>query len=634
MVVQSQELLEKLNTLPAKPGCYLFKDEKGSIIYVGKAVQLKNRVRSYFQRSANHVLRTHRLVKTVRDLDYIVVDSELEALVLECNLIKKHQPHYNVRLRDDKQYPYLCVTTSEPFPRLLLTRRVRQDGNKYFGPYSGSRAVYNTMDLMKRLFPIVSCGKPFDGRPVQKPCLYYHMGQCLAPCAGLAEKDDYKRAVNDVVAFLEGKPEKIVRDLRVQMEAASEQLFFERAAKLRDQISAVEEVMTRQKVISSQAIDQDVVAVVGDDGGKCVQMFYIRGGKLIGQNSFLLEGEGDEGTQNEAVQEFVKQYYQSAAYVPQEILLPCDIDEVNIIQQWLRQRRGSKVEIQVPARGDKRRLVEMATENAGHALVQIKAEMRAKLDNAERALEELAEELGLDSPPHRIECYDISNFQGEHFVGSMVVFTNGQADKAEYRRFKIKFHENKPDDFAMIREIVARRLEEAKKGNEKFARMPDLLIVDGGKGQLASAIAAIQGSGYGVQGSELESAELNATKDSRLPIIPVAGLAKRFEHLYVPGEPDPVILPRTSQALYLVQRIRDEAHRFANAYRTVLQSKKQVRSALDTIPGIGPTRRKALLKHFGSIERMRTATLEDLSAAPKMNRPAAETVYAYLQQSG
>ncbi len=649
MDVLSPELLEKLNTLPGKPGCYLFKDEKGAVIYVGKAVQLKHRVRSYFQRSANHALRTHHLVRAVRDLDYLVVDSELEALVLECNLIKKHQPHYNVRLRDDKQYPYLCVTTSEPFPRLLVTRRVRQDGNKYFGPYSGTRAIYNTMDLMKRLFPIVSCGKPFDGRPVQKPCLYYHMNQCLAPCAGLADKGEYQHAVNDVISFLQGQPEKIVRDLRAQMLTAAESLHFERAGRLRDQISAVEEVMARQKVISSHAIDQDVVAVVGDEGSKCVQMFYIRGGKLIGQNSFLLEGEGDEGTQNEAVQEFVKQYYQGAAYVPQEILLPCDINEVSIIQQWLRQRRGSKVEIQVPARGDKRRLVEMATENAGHAMVQIKAEMRAKLDNTGRALEELAEELGLDAPPRRIECYDISNFQGEHFVGSMVVFTDGQADKSEYRRFKIKFHENKPDDFAMIREIVARRLEEGKKGNPKFARMPDLLIVDGGKGQLSSAIAAVQGSGFGVQGSgplddrrrttddNPQSAIRNPQSDSvssqPSAVIPVAGLAKRFEHLFVPGEPDPVVLSRTSQALYMVQRIRDEAHRFANAYRTILQSKKQVHSALDTIPGIGPTRRKALLKHFGSIERMRIATLEDLCGAPKMTRPSAETVFAFLQQS-
>jgi excinuclease ABC subunit C len=438
--------------------------------------------------------------------------------------------------------------------------------------------------------------------------------------------------VNDVVAFLEGKPEKIIRDLRNQMESASEDLQFERAAKLRDQISAVEEVMARQKVISSQSVDQDVVAVVGDDGSKCVQMFYIRGGKLIGQNSFLLEGEGDEGTQNEAVQEFVKQYYQSAAYVPQEILLPCDIDEVNIIQQWLRQRRGSKVEIQVPARGDKRRLVEMATENAGHALVQIKAEMRAKLESAERALEELADELGLDAPPRRIECYDISNFGAEHFVGSMVVFTNGYANKSEYRRFKIKFHEGKPDDFAMIREIVARRLEEGKKGNPKFARMPDLLIVDGGKGQVASAITAAESAGYRVSGLGYREDE-SEISDSKSNTLAVAGLAKRFEHLYVPGEPDPVILSRTSQALYLVQRIRDEAHRFANAYRTVLQSKKQVRSALDTIPGIGPTRRKALLRHFGSIEKMRIASLDDLVAAPKMTRASAESVFSYLQQA-
>ncbi len=703
------ELQEKLASLPPKPGCYLYKDDSGRVIYVGKAVNLRNRVRSYFQRSANLTIKTHRLVQAVRDLEYMVVATELEALVLECNLIKKHQPHYNVRLRDDKQYPYLCVTTSEPFPRLILTRRVRSDGNKYFGPYSGSRAVYATMDIIKRIFPIVSCGKPFTGRKVQAPCLYFHLGQCLAPCAGLADKSEYQNAVKDVVAFLAGHPEKLVRDLRSQMEQAAENLEFERAGRLRDQVLAVEEVMARQKVISGQAIDQDVVAVVGDDTNRCVQMFYIRGGKLIGQNSFLLEGSGvDEPEEDEesdsasvyggmgvapvqqsvthppththtyspltthdsslAVQEFIKQYYQNAAYVPQEILLPCDIDEVNIVQQWLRQKRGAKVEITVPSRGDKKRLVEMAAENATHAMDQLKAEMRAKLDNTERALEQLADELGLEAPPRRIECYDISNFGGEHFVGSLVVCTDGKMDKSEYRRFKIKYHENKPDDFAMIREVITRRLAEGKAGNPKFARMPDLIIVDGGKGQLSAGVAAIENSGCAVQssddrrwngtarrlddGSFVEKAEAgnqlsvisdqfagpatqqpNDPTTELRPCLPIVGLAKRFEHLYVPGEPDPVILPRATQALYLIQRIRDEAHRFANAYRVVLQSKKQTQSALDSIPGIGPTRRKALLKHFGSVEKVRCASLDELASAPKMNRPAAETVFAWVQQS-
>lgn len=610
------ELNEKLNSLPTRPGCYLYKDANGQVIYVGKAVNLRSRVRSYFQKGANLTPKTRRLVQAIRDLETIVVDSELEALVLECNLIKKYQPHYNVRLRDDKHYPYLCVTTSEPFPRLILTRRVRQDGNKYFGPYTSSRSVYGTMDLIKQIFPLVSCGKPFTGRAVQKPCLYYHMGQCLAPCAGLADKADYGQAVKDVVAFLEGKQEQIIKNLKKKMEEASESLQFERAAKLRDRLRAVEDVMARQKVISTQMIDQDVIAIVGEDernGVGLVQMFYIRGGKLIGQNHFLLEGADEAESQNEAVQEFVKQYYQNAAYVPQEILLPMDIDETAIVQQWLRQKRGSKVEITVPVRGDKRKLVEMASENASHAMEQVRAEMRAKLGNTERALNELADALALEGQPKRIECYDISNFQGDHFVGSMVVCENGQMNKSEYRRFKIKFQYSdagKPDDFAMIREVLTRRLTEGKAGNPKFNRMPDLIIVDGGKGQLTSALAAMETTGVH---------------------LPVCGLAKRFELLIVPNEPDPVALGRTSQALYLVQRIRDEAHRFANAYRVVLQSKKQTQSLLDSVPGIGPARRKALLKHFGSVDGIRSASLEQIASAPTMNRATAETVYNYLK---
>lgn len=604
-------LHEKLETLPARSGCYLYKDANAQIIYVGKAVNLRNRVRSYFQKSANLAPRTRRLVQAVHDMDYIVTESELEALVLECNLIKKYQPHYNVRLRDDKHYPYLCITTAEPFPRLILTRRVRQDGNRYFGPYSGSRAVYATMDLINRIFPLVSCGKSFDGRPVQKPCLYYHMGQCLGPCAGLVKPEVYAQAVKDVISFLEGKQERLLRDLRRKMEEAAEDLEFERAARLRDQIGAVEEVMARQKVISTRMIDQDVVAVVADEGGACVQMFYIRGGKLVGQNHFLLEGAEGEADCTEAVQGFVKQYYQDAAYVPQEILLPCDIDEASIVQSWLRQKRGSKVEITVPVRGDKKRLVEMASENAAHAMEQVRAEMRARLGNTERALSDLGEALGLPGPPRRIECYDISNFQGEAFVGSMVVCENGEMARGEYRRFRIRAHESKPDDVAMIREVLVRRLTEAREGNPRFARLPDLLIVDGGRGPLGAAVAAL---------------ELTGTS------LPVCGLAKRFELLLLPNEPDPVALPRTSQALYLVQRIRDEAHRFANSYRILLQGKKQTRSALDSVPGIGPRRRKSLIRHFGSVERIRAASLEELAAAPGMNRRVAEAVLTYFQQ--
>jgi excinuclease ABC subunit C len=607
----TQAVEEKLATLPTRPGCYLHKDSTGTIIYVGKAINLRNRVRSYFQKGANHTPKVRRLVSNIADFEYIVCDSELEALVLECTLIKKHQPHYNVRLRDDKQYPYLCLTMSEPFPRLILVRRVRQDGNRYFGPYPSSRAVYATMELINRLFPLISCGKSFDGRPVQKPCLYHHLGQCLAPCAGLADKTEYGKAVKDVGDFLDGRQEQIIKKLRLEMEEAAENLEFERAVRLRDRLQGVEEVLQRQKVITQDMVDQDVIAVVEDTtglNGACVQMFFIRGGKLIGQNHFLVEGTGEE-TQSEVVSQFVTQYYQGANFIPQEILLPCDMDEISIVESWLRQKKGRKVEISVPVRGDKKKLVDMATENAGHALEQMKAEMRAKLGSTGRALQELAEALGLPEPPKRIECFDISNTQGENQVASMVVCENGQMNKQEYRRFKIKREDDKPNDFASMKEVVLRRLLEAKADNPRFNRLPGLLIVDGGRGQVSSAMAAMEEAGLAV---------------------PLAGLAKQFEHLYLPNEPDPVILSRTSQALYLVQRIRDEAHRFANTFQAQVRGKKATHSILDDIPGIGPKRRKALQLHLGSVKKMKEATLAELAQVSGMNLNLAETVYDHL----
>ncbi|MBC7527384.1 MAG: excinuclease ABC subunit UvrC [Chthonomonadaceae bacterium] len=610
----TSEVTEKLATLPTKPGCYLHKDKSGVIIYVGKAINLRNRVRSYFQKSANHTPKVRRLVQNIADFEYIVCATELEALVLECSLIKKHQPHYNVRLRDDKQYPYLCLTVNEPFPRLILVRKARQDKNRYFGPYPNSRAVYATMELVNRIFPLISCGKSFDGRPVQKPCLYHHLGQCLAPCAGLADKEEYLKHVRDVGDFLEGRQEHIVKQLRVDMEEAAENLEFERAARLRDRLQGVEEALQRQKVITTDMIDQDVIAVVEDEtglNGSCVQMFFIRGGKLIGQNHFLVEGTGEE-TQENVVQEFVKQYYQTANFIPQEILLPADLTEASIIESWLRHKKGRKVEIQVPVRGDKRKLVEMATENATHALQQIKAEMRAKLGNTGKALSELAEALGLEKSPLRIECYDISNTQGENQVASMVVCEKGEMNKSEYRKFKIKREDDKPNDFASMREVITRRLEEAKANNPRFNKLPDLIIVDGGRGQVSSAMAAMEETGL---------------------ILPLTGLAKQFEHLYLPGEPDPVILPRNSQALFMIQRIRDEAHRFANTYQAQVRDKKNTRSVLDDIPGIGPKRRKMLQLYFGSVAKMKVATIEELEKAPGMTAKLAETVHDFLHDA-
>ncbi len=607
---------QKLEILPVKPGCYLHKDANGTVIYVGKAISLRSRVRSYFQKSANHTPKIRRLVSQIADLEYIVCENELEALVLECSLIKKYQPHFNVRLRDDKHYPYLCLTTGENYPRLIITRRVRQDKNTYFGPYPNSRSVYATMELVNRIFPLISCGKSFDGRPVQKPCLYHHLGQCLAPCAGMSDesKVEYAAAVKDIGDFLNGRQEHIVKKLKQEMEEAAEELEFERAARLRDRLQGVEEVLSRQKVISSELIDQDVIAVVEDNtgiNGACVQMFFIRGGKLIGQNHFLVEGT-DEQSEGEIVQEFVKQYYQSATYIPQEILLPCDMDEIAIVQSWLKQKKGKKVEVMVPVRGDKKRLVEMATENASHALEQIKAEMRSKLGNTEKALQELAEALGLEAPPQRIECFDISNTQGENQVASMVVCERGLMNKKEYRKFKIKREDSKPNDFASMEEVVTRRLNESKTGNVKFNKLPALLIVDGGKGQVSSAVKAMEASGVKV---------------------PLVGLAKQFEHLYLPNEPDPVILPRNSQALYMLQRIRDEAHRFANTYQAQVRGKKATHSTLEDIPGIGAKRRKALQIYFGSLNKIKAATHAEISVVPGMSPKLAETVYDFLHDA-
>ncbi|MDE2205368.1 MAG: excinuclease ABC subunit UvrC, partial [Armatimonadetes bacterium] len=505
----------------------------------------------------------------------------------------------------------LCLTVTEPFPRLIFVRRARQDGNRYYGPFPSSKAVHATQDVVKRLFPLVACGKKFDGTPVQKPCLYYHLHQCLAPCAGLADAAEYAAAVRDVDEFLSGREEGVVRELRAQMEQAAANEEFELAARLRDRVLGVEEVLKRQKVLTSEVIDQDVIALVEDPAGStgaCVQMFFIRGGKLLGQSHFLLDGAGDD-TQPELVQEFVKQYYEKAAYVPQEILLPCEMEEHTIIESWLRQKRGRKVELCVPVRGDKKRLVEMAAENAGQALDQLRAEREARFRSTAGALEELGAALGLSGAPQRIECYDISNTQGRNPVASMVVCEAGEMAKSEYRRFRIREHDESPDDFAMMGEVIARRLNESKTGNAKFARLPDLLIVDGGRGQVSSALLAMEETGIST---------------------PLAGLAKQHEHLYLAHSAAPVILGRSSQALFLVQRIRDEAHRFANTYQANLRSKRQTRSVLDEIPGIGPKRRRGLHVHFGSLRRMREASLAELAAVPGMSLKIAEVVYDYL----
>ncbi|MER3473730.1 MAG: excinuclease ABC subunit C [Armatimonadota bacterium] len=606
----SDALSEKLQALPALPGVYLFKDAQGSVLYVGKAVSLRSRVRSYFHKSAENSLKIRRLVQKIADLEWIVTDTELEALVLECNLIKRYRPPYNIRLRDDKQYPFLCLTTSEPFPRLLLARRAKNDGNRYFGPYSGSRPVYQTIHLLNQLFPLVTCGEAFTGEPVRKPCLYYHMGKCPAPCAGLADPERYRETVREVEMFLSGKHEKLLKSLYKQMQEAAEKLEFERAAALRDQIRAVEQVITQQKVVSTEMVDQDVLAYAADEQRALVQMFFIRGGKLIGQQHFFLDGATEED-QRTALQEFLKQYYDQAQDVPSEVLLPTPIEEAHIIEQWLRQKKGKRVELHTPQRGSKKKLLEMALTNAELALQQARQQWLQKKAQQEAVLTALQQALGLEILPRRIEAYDISNIQGFAPVGVMVVMKEGKPSKSDYRRFSIKYLPETPNDFAMMKEVVTRRLQEAQKGNRKFAELPHLMLIDGGKGQLNAALEAMQEVGLKV---------------------PAIGLAKRFEEIYLPERSEPVILPKDSPALHLLQAIRDEAHRFAVEYHRKLRIKRSTSSVLDDIAGVGAKRKQALLKHFGSVKRLKEASVEEIAAVPSITRPLAETIYRQLHQ--
>ncbi|MDO8684747.1 MAG: excinuclease ABC subunit UvrC [Armatimonadota bacterium] len=599
-------LKEKLNSLPVRPGVYLMKDETGEVIYVGKAVVLRNRVRSYFQKGTGQGEKVRQMVSRIIDLEWIVTDSELEALILECTLIKKHRPYYNVRLRDDKSYPYICFSVTEKFPRPFFTRKVKSDGNRYFGPYTDPQAVRDTLKLIRRVFRI-PCGlKEPDSRG--RPCLYYHMGQCAGVCAGTIGEKEYRAIVKDVILFLEGRQERLLRELQTQMANSAEKLLFEKAGRLRDEISAVQKMVERQKVVSEARVDQDVVAIVTDYNAACAQIFFIRNGKLIGQENFILAGTLGESV-CEDVQEFVKRYYQDASYVPREVLLQCHIEETEIIESWLKQKGGKTVRLISPRRGEKRKLVEMAEMNANIVLQQMKVKVANDRIGAEEAMRELQKVLGLENPPERIEAYDISNIMGREAVGSMVVFENAMPKKSDYRHFRIRILGDKPDDYAMMHEIISRRLTGSLRRTQSLAELPDLMIIDGGKGQLNEALDA------------LKSAEED---------VFVIGLAKEFEEIYTPGASEPIRLPRNSMALRLVQRIRDEAHRFAITHHRKLRSKRSYRSALDDIPGIGAKRRISLIKHFGSVERVRQASPEDLANAPAMNRKAAEIVYTYL----
>jgi excinuclease ABC subunit C len=617
----TEQLSVLLDSLPIKPGCYLMKDGNGKVIYVGKAVNLKNRVRSYFHISAQQHLRTRQLVRKIKDIEWIVVGSELEALILEMNLIKKHRPHYNIRLKDDKRYPYIKVHWADPYPKVTVTRRMVQDGSRYYGPYTSVWAVHQTLDVLRRIFPYLTCDREITGQD-ERACLYFDIKLCTAPCIGAISQQDYRQMIEDLGQFLNGRTEPIVSRIQTEMEEAAETLKFERAAALRDQLRAIENVVERQKVISSDYIDSDVLAMARDDGEACVQVFFIRGGKLIGRDYFLMEGTEDT-PDAKVMSEFIKQFYDQASNVPPQVLLPQEVEEAQIIRQWLSQKRGGeKVEILVPHVGPQQDLIEMAAENAVETLTALKAQWEMDKHRQEEALSELQQALGLAQPPNKIECYDISNTQGTAAVGSMVVFEQGVPSKKNYRRFNIRSVTG-PDDFASMEEVLTRRFNRwhaareaangpGKKPDQSFARLPDLLIVDGGKGQLSRAV------------SVLERFDL-------LDTVPVAGLAKQNEELFVPGRSISILLPRQSQGLYLLQRIRDEAHRFAITAHRNRREKAGLASRLDTVPGIGPARRKALLARFGSIEAIQDATSEELLSVPGITAVIVEALKAHLE---
>lgn len=620
MVKVTEHLQAILDTLPTKTGCYLMVDKSGEVIYVGKAVNLRARVRSYFHNNQEH-LRTRQLVKRIADIEWIVVGSELEALILEMNLIKKHRPHYNVRMKDDKRYPYIKIHWGDPFPKVTVTRQMVTDGARYFGPYASVWAVHQTLDVLRRIFPYLTCDREITGNDT-RACLYYDIKLCIGPCIGAVTQDEYRQMISDLESFLNGRTDKIIRRLQSEMGEASIELRFERAAAIRDQLKAIEAVIERQKVVfPNDYVDSDVIAMARSDREACMQVFFIRGGKLIGREYFLMEGT-DDSPDADVLAEFIKQFYDQVPNVPGQVLLPQEIQETRIIKEWLNSRRGGeKVKIVIPKRGQKRDLVKMAAENAAETLNSLQAQWGADKHRQEQALAEIQEHLNLPGPPNRIECYDISNTQGTAITASMVVFEQGVPQKSLYRRFNIRTVTG-PDDFASMEEALRRRFnrwqtaqEKAKepgyKPDRSFSALPDLLIVDGGKGQLNRAVKV------------LEQFDLT-------PKIPVVGLAKREEEIFVPGKSRSILLPRKSEGLYLVQRVRDEAHRFAITAHRKRRSKLGMASQLDAIPGIGPNRRNALLKHFGSIDAIRKASEEELASAPKMNANLAEAVKAYL----
>jgi len=600
-------ITEQLRGLPTSPGVYLFKDAEGNIIYVGKAANLRHRVGSYFGAGQKLTPKLKRMASKVDDLDYFVTTSEQEALILELNLIKRHHPRYNVRLKDDKTFPYLKIDLNEEWPRVHITRRLEEDGGRYFGPFASAKSVRQTLKLIKGIFPFRSCSKSITGTD-PRPCLDYDIGHCLAPCIGVVSRQEYAEVIKQVILFLEGKQERVVRQLKSKMNKAAEALDFERAAMFRDQIQAVERVVEGQRIAATVKGEQDVIAFAQDKDQAYVQVFFIRSGKLIGRESFLLQGTRYEQP-SQIMTSFIKQFYASSPHIPPLLLLQHPVEDMAMLQGWLQSKRRGKVNIQVPRRGNKRQLVNIVAENAQQGLEQLKIKQLASPTALSAALEEIKGELQLPRLPSRIEGYDISDIQGTAAVGSMVVFDKGKPKPAHYRRFRIKTV-SAANDYAMLQEVLRRRFKRAGSASGSWAILPDLVLIDGGKGQLNAAQEAMQQMGADT--------------------VPTASLAKENEEIFIPQKSEPIILAKSSPGLQLLQRLRDEAHRFALGYHQRIRKRETFASALDTIPGIGPKRKRALLRQFGSVKAIQEAPIEELAAAKGITHSLARKIKEYL----
>lgn len=596
----SDNIKNALAVLPEKPGVYLMHDASGKVIYVGKAVVLKNRVRSYFRNLASHTPKVKAMVAKIAEIETIVTSSEVEALILECNLIKKYRPRYNISLKDDKTYPYLKVTLQEDFPRLYVTRRQLRDGARYYGPYADAGAMHATVKLLRSMFPLRTCRKMNPDRP----CLNYHIKRCLAPCAGYISKADYHKMIKSVCMVLDGRTTELERDLKQQMQEAADNYAFEEAARLRDQLQAVARLNEAQKAVTNNGGDMDIFGLGQDMTGLCVQLFFVRKGKLIGRDNFFMPDGGD--TPQEVMTAFVKQYYNEATFIPKEVVLPYlpEEDEKQLIETWLADKAQRRVELLLPQRGVKKDLLKLANENAVKLLNERLRKGSLSLKNDLQAAEELQQALGLEHSLERMDCFDISHTQGSETVASMVVFRNGTSSKKDYRRYKIVSAEGKPDDFKSMQEVVYRRYRD-------YEDLPSLVVIDGGKGQLSSALEVIRGLG--------------------LDDLPVVGLAKREEEIFKPHQSESIMLDREGAALHLIQRIRDEAHRFAITYHRKLRGKRNLVSVLDRVEGIGPKRRQELWKAFKTLDAMRAASVEELAAVEGMNHAAAQTLYDFFR---